>query len=248
MNQTLHTETAPRPEETSDAFRISPAVGLAVAGVAAAALTAKPARAVSPALRFSDIPGTGDTKVLNYALALEDLETELYAQAVQRLTGGGTGGRDAPVGFNTTGLGLPDTFRDVKFTRLFAKVEREHRDFLRAALGNNAIRPFRYDFNMQNLSRRQVIELIYTAERTGVAAYLGAIPSFSTGAIKTFLPIAAAIQGTEARHTAIFADVLNDEFGKIVDVSPPSKVNGGRDMPLPPDSVLAAVSPFIIVG
>jgi hypothetical protein len=181
-------------------------------------------------------------------LALEDLETELYVQALQRLTSGGTGGRDAPPNTNIAGLNIGNSQRDVQFTRKFTQVEREHRDFLRAALGNNAIQPFKYNFNMQNLNRRQVINLIYTAEKTGVAAYLGAVPFFSTAAIKTFIPIAAAIQGTEARHTAIFADILNDLFGEPIPVAPQPKQNNARDMPLPPDNVLAAVSPFIIVS
>ncbi len=226
-----------------------PNAGLAIAGIAAAGLlTAKPARAVSPPLRFADIPGTGDTKVLNFALALEDLETELYVQALQRLTNGGNGGRDAPTGLNIPGLNVGTTQRDVRFTQRFAQVEQEHRDFLRATIGSSAIRPFKYDFNMQNLTRRQVVNLIYTAERTGTGAYLGAVPFFSRAAIKTLIPIAAAIQGTEARHTAIFADVLNDLFGEPIPVAPQPKNMNARDMPLAPDAVLAAVSPFIIVS
>lgn len=223
---------------------VHPGVALAAGVAAAGLLTTRPARAVSPPLRFSDIPGSGDIKVVNYALALEDLETELYVQALQRLTTGGSGGRDAPPGTNITGLRLGNAQRDVKFTRIFAKVEQEHRDLLRATLGNAAIRPFKYDFGMATKSRKEVIDLIYLAERTGTGAYLGAIPSFAT---KRYLPVAAAIQGTEARHTAIFADVLNDLFGESLNVAPLARDNNGRDRPIPPDTVLASVSPFIIV-
>jgi hypothetical protein len=248
MNENLTTtETSAHDATGANAGISLSTTGLAIAGVATVSLlTAKSAKAVSPPLRFADIPGSGDIKVLNYALALEDLETELYVQALQRLTGGGSGGRDAPAGTNITGLRIGNSQRDVQFTRKFAEVEREHRDFLRAQLGNNAIQPFKYDFNMESLNRRQVVNLIYTAEKTGVAAYLGAVPFFSTAAIKTFIPIAAAIQGTEARHTAIFADVLNDLFGEPLPVAPPPKQNNARDVPLPPDTVLSTVSPFII--
>ena len=60
-------------------------------------------RAVSPQLTFeANVPGKGDVKVLNYALALEDLEANLYVQALQRLTTGGTNA----VGKTIPGLGL----------------------------------------------------------------------------------------------------------------------------------------------
>jgi len=251
MNENLSVEA----REPIAATHPNPSLaGLAVAGLAAGALlnAARPALAVSPPLRFSNIPGSGVIKILNYALSLEDLETELYVQALQRLTTGGRGGRDAPPGTNIPGLGLSESARDVKFTREYTKVETEHRDFLRAAIraaGGPVINPFKYEFNMARLSRQQAVELVYTAEKTGVTAYLGAIPLFPgiNDATRPYLKIAAAIQGTEARHTAIFADILNDLFGVSVEVAPLAKQNGGRDMAATPDSVLAAVSPFINV-
>jgi hypothetical protein len=143
-----------------------------VAAVGVAAATAvfapRPARAITPALTFSDIPGTGDIKVLNYALALEALEANLYVQALQRLTTGGTNalGRTIP------GLGLSADEIDVKYLTSFAKVEAEHRDFLNGALGaasiigtgaNGILRNARFDFGLDDASknsRRQVLELI----------------------------------------------------------------------------------------
>lgn len=253
MNESLSTPAHDSDVATRPAPDTSmPGAAIAIAGLAGAALlgAAIPAQAVSPALRFRDIPGSGVFKVLNFALSLEDLETELYVQAVQRLTDGGRGGRDAPPGTNIPGLGLSDTARDVFFTRKFTTVETEHRDFLRTAItrnGGTPISPFKYEFNMARLSRKEVINLIFTAERTGVSAYLGAIPFFPgiNDATRPFIQIAAAIQGTEARHTAIFADILNDQFGVNVDVAPQAKLNGGRDQAIPPDAVLASVSPFI---
>lgn len=252
MNEQLTPEANVRGADvtraTAPQSTLNAGLGMAAGLLAVGALTSKMARAVSPPLRFADIPGTGNIKVLNFALALEDLETELYFQAVDRLTDGGTGGRDRPPGLQITGLGIGESQRDVKFTRKFTTVEREHRDFLRAAItaaGGPVIQPFKYDFGINRLSRRQVVELVYTAEKTGVSAYLGAIPFFAN---KDFLGVAAAIQGTEARHTAIFADVINDLFGTPLDVAPQAKMNGGRDQPLAPDAVLAAVSPFIIVS
>jgi hypothetical protein len=216
------------------------------AGVAATSLlSSSKALAVSPALTFSNIPGTGDVKVLNFALALEDLEANLYAQALQRLTTGGTNA----LGTTIPGLNLSSSQPDVYYLVEFGKVEAEHRDFLRGALGSAAITPFKYNFNMQNLSRKQVADLVYTAESLGVSAYLGAIPYLTT---KTYLQIAGAIQGTEARHTAVFAEVIDTLFSEGLQVAPVTKQYGygvqmGIDYSTAPDIVLRTVSPYIVV-
>ena len=222
---------------------------IAIAGAAVAAgsvlLSAKKASAIAPALTFAQIPGSGDIKVLNFALALEDLETELYIQALQRLTSGGTGGPTAAPGIQLPGLNIAASEQDVDYVNIFSKVEKEHSTFLRNTLGSAAIKPFRYDFGFAKADRRRVNEVVYDAELTGVGAYLGAVPSF-TGTNVGYMRIAAAILGTEARHTAVFADILNDLFGLRVPVAPPFNVNNGRDKPVPPDMVLAHVSPFIV--
>ncbi len=237
-------------------------VGVAGALAATAILAPRPARAVSPALTFSQIPGTGDIKVLNYALALEALEADLYNQAIMRLTGGGTNG----LGRTIPGLGLSSGELDVKYLSEFSKVETEHRNFLNGALGSQSIIgtgsngilakanfDFGFDDSTKN-SRQQVLELIYTAEATGVQAYLGAIPSFTT---KDYLSAAAGIQGTEARHTAAIAIVYNllgftprkdtaplvGQTTRILDVANTSGIDGT----LTPDQVLAAVSPYIVL-
>ncbi len=238
---------AARPQRSSEGVALS-ALALAGAGaLALGALSASPAMAITPALRFADVPGSGDVKVLNYALALEDLETEAYVQAVQRLTTGGRGGRDAVPGTVIPGLGLGANERDVIHITRFTRVEREHRDFLRAAImsaGGTPIRPFNYNFNIPHLTRAQVINLLYTLEIGGARAYLGAIPFFAT---KRFVVTAAAIQGTEARHTAILADLDNDIAGVPVQPTPPQgALPGQREAFASPDATLAAVSPFIV--
>ncbi len=219
---------------------------IAAAGIAAAGLThPATALAVTPGLKFNDIPGTGDVKVLNYALALEALEADLYAQALMRLTNGGMNALGKRIG----GLGLNPNEPDLFYLREFGVVERQHRDFLKTALGSASLlrsAPFnraRFDFAMESRSRKQVIDLVYLAEKTGVGAYLGAIKFFQT---RTYLQTAGAIQGTEARHTAVIADVLRDLFNEPLNVAPLSNQNNGIDQPIAPDTVLASVSPFII--
>src|SRR5947209_2167842 len=92
---------------------------LTAAGVVAAATLIAPAvaqakHAVYPtgSLSFEkNIPGKGDVKVLNYALALEDLEADLYAQAKLRLTTGGTNA----LGIAIPGLHIDPTQPDVDY-------------------------------------------------------------------------------------------------------------------------------------
>ncbi|MGN6727097.1 MAG: ferritin-like domain-containing protein [Tepidisphaeraceae bacterium] len=198
-------------------------------------------------LSFSQIPGTGDVKVLNYALALEALETDLYIQAYMRLTDGGTNA----LGIKLPGLGLDRSQIDVQYVREFANVEIQHRNFLDSALGNASLlknTPFstaKFNFGFEKMNRREVITQIYEAERLGVGAYLGAIPYLTT---RTYLQTAGAIQGTEARHTAVVAIVLNELFNLSLETAPLSNQNNGIDGTFSPNAVLATVSPCIVLG
>ena len=198
-------------------------------------------------LSYSDIPGTGDVKVLNYALALEALETDLYIQAYMRLTTGGTNA----LGIKLPGLGLDKNQIDVAYVREFANVEIQHRNFINGALGSASLlasAPFstaKFNFGFEKKNRREVITQIYDAERLGVGAYLGAIPYLAT---KTYLQTAAAIQGTEARHTAVIAIVLNELFSLGLETAPLSNQNNGIDGSYSPNAVLATVSPLIVLG
>jgi hypothetical protein len=224
---------------------------LTAAGIAAASLlTGKSAQAATTGTAitlyfttapgtgatFVQIPGTGDIQVLNYALSAETLEAELYRQAVLRLT---TGGTDM-FGQTITGLGV---------LQEFAVIEAQHRDYLTAALQGNWVTTAnaKFDFGFANtnnfgipaLTRLQTVELVYAAELTGVSAYLGAIPLFNPA--KTYLSVAAAILGTESRHTAYLAATLNGppfNLAGALKTAPLATENMGRDTPLTPDQVL----------
>ncbi len=217
--------------------------------------------AVSPALTFEgSINGTGDIKVLNYALALEALETDLYVQALQRLT---RGGRNA-LGQTIVGLNLGDSNPAVRYLRDFGKIEAEHKKFFEGALGaqaitkgSNPLANAKFDFEFANTNKATfayVMEIVRLAEATGVGAYIGAIPFFAT---TTFLGTAAAIQGTEARHTAAITVIINQlginasGMPSPLDVAPQARtgdrslVGSGIDVAIAPNDVLRAVSPFI---
>lgn len=199
---------------------------------------------------------SADAKALNFALALETLEAELYAEALARLT---TGGKDM-FGNTITGLGLASTELDVQYLTTFGKVEMEHRDFLTTALGNNWVVDAKamFDFGFADtnnfgkpaLSRLQTIQLVYAAEQTGISAYLGGIMVGGLVAGSKYLGIAASILGTEARHTTAVAILLNsglfNETPKLA-TAPLAGDKGtaggnGLDMALPPDAILYAGS------
>lgn len=246
---------------------------LAVAGVGIAAATLLSGRAEAQTaapqhltLYFTTSPGAGaiqvpDTakngtganiKVLNYALALETLEAETYRQAYIRLTGQAPGtDPNSPNNTSTSdqfgnpivGLGVSPNDPDALYLKTFGLIERQHRDFLTTALGNNWVLDAgaKIDVGINSLDRTGVDALIYTEELTGVSAYLGAIPSF--GDYK-YLAVAAAILGTEARHTAAVAIVVNSLAGHaVVETAPITRFkgedeNGGKDTPLTPDQIL----------
>ncbi|MBC7808254.1 MAG: ferritin-like domain-containing protein [Akkermansiaceae bacterium] len=187
--------------------------------------------------------GTGDVKVLNYALALEATEADLYRQALIRLTTGGTIN-----GVNVAGLGLTASQPDVDYVSRFGRVEREHRDFLIAGITQAGATPITsgalsgatFDFGIGSLDRRGVVDLLRVVEATGTEAYLGAIPFFST---KTYLAVAGGIQATEARHTAVITAVQNSLFGSSFATAPLVNQNNGIDrIDQTPDIILGIVS------
>lgn len=186
------------------------------------------------------VPGTGDIQILNYALALETLEAELYRQALARLTSGGTDQLGNPI----TGLGVSGP--DVNYVQEFGQVENEHRDFLTSALGGNWVTSAgaAFDFGINGLDRLSVVKLVYTAELIGISAYLGGTgPGGLTLPVNggKYLGIAASILGTEARHTAAVAILLNGPTFNLtpkLETAPLAGENSGRDTPLTPDQVL----------
>lgn len=234
----------------------------AIAGLGGATFAAA-SHGATKTLTFGDIPSLGllklpglnlkaDVHVLNYALALEDLEAELYRQCVARLTTGGV----TQLGAEITGLNIDPYMPDVYHIKGIAQVEVEHRDFLRGALKLDGIirglgiGPKKYEFGVATISREEILALLIDVEATGASAYLGAIPYFGT---KIFLTTAAGIQGTEARHTASLQSIQNRLVmdgiitgGAPVPPAPLASMNHGIDTPMDPDAVLAKVSPFIV--
>jgi hypothetical protein len=133
--------------------------------------------------------GSGDTGILNYAYALEQLEAAFYAEVMR---GGYFANANAE---EKTIMG------DLE------KHERAHREFFKAALGTSAIGELEFDFSSINFnSRTSVLAAAKTFEDLGVAAYNGAGQFLESS---DFLLIAGKIVSVEARHAAAIRDLIN---------------------------------------
>jgi len=195
---------------------------------------------------FPGIVGRNATEVvLNYALTLEDLEADLYRQALNAasgrpLTQALDAGDGTTVGSYTRSIAtgnLTGQLADVAFLYLaqYAYVEAAHRDFLRTALtsfGAPVVQPNGRGYQLPSGSTtnlRTILEqVIYPVEETGVRAYLGAagFMNFSTAQDKSLVQTAVAIHSTEARHSAGIAYVLGLNTGPIYSI--PGVTTGRR--------------------
>ncbi len=250
-----HTEAMPASSNPTAAIL----TGAALLGGAALFATPKAARAqTKPPIPFVEAifgSAANDDKVLNFALALEALETDLYIQALQRLTGGGTNA----LGKRIVGLNQSSSSAAVDYLQRFGKVELAHFNFLNTALGarsivapGNALNGAKFDFGLDNAARyptvASVVELVRLAEATGVRAYIGAVPEFRT---RKYLQTAAAIEGTEARHTAVITAILNGLTGNpqpVAPLAPTAAPSEGRETFSPPQVILNEVRPFIVLA
>lgn len=169
-----------------------------------------------------------DGGVLNYALALEQLEAALYAAVIA--------GPNFSSTFNSS---------EQRLIRDLQAHEAIHRDFLQTALGNDAIPELTFDFSSVNVSdRTEVLTVAQTVEDLGVAAYNGAGRFLSDAGL---LGIAGKIVSVEARHAAAVASVLAGESrlaseslrgGTIID-------GNALDRALSPSEVLSQAGPFV---
>ncbi len=166
--------------------------------------------------------GTGDTGVLNYAYALEQLEAAFYTQL----------------------LATPYTGITAAETELLTNIrdhEIIHREFLKAALATNAIQSLEVNFGSLNFGdRTAILSAARQFENTGVAAYNGAGKLLSNGA---FLTLAGKIVSVEARHAAFIADLLQPRTAYF---APDELIgNDGLEFVQTPTQVLSGVRPYV---
>jgi Ferritin-like domain len=165
--------------------------------------------------------GSGDTGILNYAFALEQLEAAFYTAV------------------------LLDPYTNMSpFEALYLADIRAHeiahREFFRTVLGKNAIANLTPNFSSVNFSdRTSVLTTAKTFEDTGVSAYNGAGSLISSA---TYLTLAGKIVSVEARHAAFIREQLS--YGTFADSTVVSAQ--GLDTSRTPAQVLALVAPFIV--
>ena len=166
--------------------------------------------------------GSGDTGVLNYAYALEQLEAAFYTQVVKTPYSGATKAE----------LRTLTAIRDHEIA---------HRQFLKKALGKKAIPSLEVDFSAIDFtSKKSVLGPADVFENLGVAAYNGAGQLIKTVA---YLAAAGSIVSVEARHAAAIAEMISGADAKAageghVDMK-------GLDGALSPGEVLPKAAPFI---
>jgi hypothetical protein len=165
--------------------------------------------------------GSGDTGVLNYAYALEQLEAAFYTQVTASFFAGATADEQS-------------ILNDIMNHEVI------HRDFLKAALGAAAIADLEVDFTSVNLTdRASVLAAARTFEDLGVSAYNGAGKLLSTPAN---LVTAGRIVSVEARHAAVIRNLLTPNSFAAADVVDAN----GLDQANTPTTVLTAADPFVV--
>ena len=166
--------------------------------------------------------GDGDIGVLNYAYALEQLEAAFYTQVLK----------------------TPFGNMQVNDQRILTQIrdhEIAHRDFLKKALGRNAIPALEVDFSAVDFSSRaSVLGTAEVFENLGVAAYNGAGQLISN---TDYLVAAGSIVSIEARHAAAISDLLKPFSAEAVGRGHVD--HQGLDEALLPSKVLKAAAPFI---
>src|ERR1700753_3927716 len=123
--------------------------------------------------------GNGDVRILNYALALEYLESSFYNAATKNNIAKGDKVLTA-------------------FLKTATKDENAHVKFLKAALKSAAVKEPKFNFGKAVTDKATFAATAYVLENTGVHAYQGQAGNIANPA---YLLAAASIVTVEARHS-----------------------------------------------
>lgn len=159
--------------------------GAVVGGGAILGALAPSALAFSNGDRPPSTPfGAGDIGILNFALALEYLESTFYNEAAD----------------NQRRKPFLKTAQERTFLRTVKDDEAQHVKVLKGALGKKAIGKPSFNFHGDNANNADFLTAAYTFENEGVAAYSGQAFNIKTPA---YLAVALSIVTIEARHASV---------------------------------------------
>jgi len=182
--KTEELETKNQPGMARRSFLRYAGAGAASVGLLAVAACHKD-HTVAPTANI-DI-GSGDTGILNFAYALEQLEAAFYIKVIATPYSG----------MSATELSYLTSIRDHEIL---------HRNFFKAAIGASAIPGLTVDFSSIDFtSRSSVLGAAKAFEDTGVMAYDGAGYLIQNPA---YLTIAGKIVSVEARHAALIRNLI----------------------------------------
>jgi len=167
--------------------------------------------------------GSGDVGILNYALALEQLEPAFYTKVV-----------DHPY------PGITEEEREILVDVYLHEIV--HREFFFDALGEAAIPRLEFDFTSVDFGNRDsVLKTARAFEDIGVSAYNGAARFLQN---LSFLLVAGKIVSVEARHAAAIRDLLRPRTAFFAGDGVVNEQ--GLDVVRPPREVLRLADPFIV--
>ncbi|MCW3110784.1 MAG: hypothetical protein JWQ09_5290 [Segetibacter sp.] len=166
--------------------------------------------------------GSGDTGVLNYAYALEQLEAAFYIQVV------------AGSYYASASADEKTYLKDIRDHEI------AHREFFKATLAGSAIPALEVDFSSVNFAdRASVLGTARAFEDLGVSAYNGAGSLLTNAA---YLTVAGKIVSVEARHAAWIRDLLTADTFVAADVV---NLSTGLEMSRTPSQVLSIAGNYI---
>ena len=164
--------------------------------------------------------GGGDTGILNYAYALEQLEAAFYIKVMA-----------SP--YSSMSAAEASYLTDIRDHEI------AHREFFKAALGSNAIPGLEVNFaSIDFTSRTSVLGTAKAFEDLGVSAYNGAGQLLQSA---DYLTLAGKIVSVEARHAALIRDLISP--GSFADST--AVDSNALDMARTPSAVLAIAGAYI---
>ncbi len=165
--------------------------------------------------------GGGDTGVLNYLYAMEQLGTAFYTRVLQ------------PFFISA------NTIEKTYLTDIYNH-ELAHREFLKNMIGGAAIAPLEFDFSSIDFAKRtEVIDTAIELADLAVSAYNGVASLLSS---PDNLTLHAKIVSVEARHAAALRDIK--QRGSFASASAVNPANG-LDLVRLPGEVLSIASKYI---